>query len=173
MRVRGRFLRGERGQALVEFTLALPLLLLILFTIIDLATALNYWNDETNLANVAARFASVAGASTNPGTTGSTIPLCGSTAAASQTVSTYVNCVAAGDSGNLTGSNGVKACITDQTTSGAYNQGDAIQVQVSYTYTPIGFIHGLSIPISSSATMYLEDDASGQSWITGANSTGC
>src|SRR5438093_5271829 len=54
----------ERGVALVEFALVLPLVLLLLFGMIDVGKALNYWNDETHLANEAARYAVV---NRNPG----------------------------------------------------------------------------------------------------------
>jgi Flp pilus assembly protein TadG len=49
----------ERGVALVEFALVLPLVLLLLFAMIDFGKAFNYWNDETHLANEAARYAVV------------------------------------------------------------------------------------------------------------------
>src|SRR3954466_13202404 len=49
----------ERGAALVEFVLVLPLVLLLLFGMVDFGKAFNYWNDETHLANEAARYAVV------------------------------------------------------------------------------------------------------------------
>ena len=49
-------LGDERGVALVEFALVLPLLLVLLLGMIDVGKAVNYWNDETHLANEAARF---------------------------------------------------------------------------------------------------------------------
>ncbi len=49
----------ERGVALIEFALVLPLLLLLLLGMIDAGKAFNYWNDETHLANEAARYAVV------------------------------------------------------------------------------------------------------------------
>src|SRR4051794_17946290 len=49
----------EAGQALVEFALVLPLLLLLLFGMLDLGKAYNYWNDSTHLTSEAARFATV------------------------------------------------------------------------------------------------------------------
>jgi hypothetical protein len=55
---RGRF-ASERGVALIEFALVLPFLLLVVFGMVDLGKAVNYWNDETHLANQAARYASV------------------------------------------------------------------------------------------------------------------
>src|SRR5215218_1730949 len=52
-------LRGERGQTFLEFALVLPLLLVLIFGVIDLGKALGYKNDETNIANQAARLAVV------------------------------------------------------------------------------------------------------------------
>jgi len=54
-----RRLGNEAGQSLVEFALILPLLLIIVLGIIDLGKAFGYKNDETNLANQAARAAAV------------------------------------------------------------------------------------------------------------------
>jgi Flp pilus assembly protein TadG len=49
----------ESGVALVEFALVLPLVLVLLLGMIDVGKAVNYWNDETHLANEAARYAAV------------------------------------------------------------------------------------------------------------------
>jgi Flp pilus assembly protein TadG len=57
-------LRDESGVALVEFALVLPLLLLLLFGMLDFGKAFNYWIDETHLANETARWAVV---NNNPG----------------------------------------------------------------------------------------------------------
>jgi Flp pilus assembly protein TadG len=54
----------ERGAALVEFALVLPVLLLVLFGIIQFGLALNSANDQTHLANEVARYATV---NENPG----------------------------------------------------------------------------------------------------------
>jgi TadE-like protein len=50
---------GEDGQALVEFVLVLPILLLILFGITQFGLALNGANNETQVANEVARYATV------------------------------------------------------------------------------------------------------------------
>jgi Flp pilus assembly protein TadG len=55
---------ADDGQALVEFALILPLLLLILFGIAQFGLAYNVTNDDTHLANEVARFAAV---NENPG----------------------------------------------------------------------------------------------------------
>src|SRR5438445_10347825 len=57
-------LKSQRGTALVEFALVLPILLLILFGLLDFGKAFNYWNDETHLAAEGARWAVV---NSNPG----------------------------------------------------------------------------------------------------------
>src|SRR3954471_7908046 len=58
-RLRRLPLRDERGVALVEFALVLPLVLVLILGMVDLGKAVNYWNDETHLANEAVRYAAV------------------------------------------------------------------------------------------------------------------
>jgi Flp pilus assembly protein TadG len=62
----------EGGQALVEFALVLPLILLIFLGILDFGRAMNYYNDLTQLAAEGARSASV---NHNPDGTVPTSPL--------------------------------------------------------------------------------------------------
>jgi Flp pilus assembly protein TadG len=59
-----RRLRAEDGTAVTEMALVLPLLLLLLLGMIDFGKAINYWIDETHLANEGARMAMV---NNNPG----------------------------------------------------------------------------------------------------------
>jgi hypothetical protein len=54
----------EDGQALVELAIVLPILLALVFGIVQFALALNSANDETHLANEVARYATV---NENPG----------------------------------------------------------------------------------------------------------
>src|SRR5262249_48954447 len=55
-----RCLRGaalhEKGQALVEFAIVVPLILLLVLGIVDFGLAYNYKNDQTSLANQALRY---------------------------------------------------------------------------------------------------------------------
>ena len=60
--------RDQDGAALVEFTLVLPLLLLLMIGMLEFGRVFNYWIDETHLANAAARWAAV---DRNPGPGGS------------------------------------------------------------------------------------------------------
>ena len=63
MRVRNVF-KQQSGTAMVEMALVLPILLLLVIGLVDLARAMNYWNDTNQLAGEAARHAAV---NRNPG----------------------------------------------------------------------------------------------------------
>jgi hypothetical protein len=52
-------LRDERGQALTEFILALPILAVLLFGMVQFGSVLNEWVEVSNAARVGARTASV------------------------------------------------------------------------------------------------------------------
>jgi Flp pilus assembly protein TadG len=64
LRALARRCGDERGAALAEFALVLPVLLLVLLGMIDFGKAINYWIDQTHLANEGARLAVV---NNNPG----------------------------------------------------------------------------------------------------------
>jgi hypothetical protein len=51
--------RRDAGVALVEFALILPVVVLLLFGLLDFGRALSYWLDQKHLAHEAARFAAV------------------------------------------------------------------------------------------------------------------
>ena len=53
--IRARRKNGEKGQALVEFTLLLPIFLLLLFAIIDFGMGFYSWITVTNSAREGAR----------------------------------------------------------------------------------------------------------------------
>jgi Flp pilus assembly protein TadG len=137
----------EGGQALVEFALVLPLLLLILFGVLDFSKAFNYWIDETHLANEAARWAAV---NNNPG------------AGAGQTLQTYT--LSQADTNELrnggTSTVPTKAQLCVSFPNGTSNVGDPVQVNVSVTYNWLPFVGnriGLTnVNLSSTSTMRLE-----------------
>ena len=52
-------LRDERGQAIVEFALVVPILLAVVVAIVSFGRAMNYDEQATHLANEAVRFAAV------------------------------------------------------------------------------------------------------------------
>lgn len=132
-------LRNDDGQALVEFALVLPLVLVLLFGIIDFGRAYNYWVDETHLANQAARFASV---NHRPDS--------------AQTITQYVK--GQGTTTELrngTGqvSPGLKLCIA---TSGVVGDPVTVNATATYHWLSILGLNTLSTPITGSATMRVE-----------------
>jgi len=139
--------RSESGVALVEFALVLPLLLLLLFAILDFGKAFNYWIDETHLANEAARWAEV---NNNPGS------------GAGKTLQQYT--LAQADTSELrnggTSSVPTAAAVTVCFPNGTSNVGDPVQVKVSTSYNWLPFIGnriGLTkVTLTGSATMRLE-----------------
>lgn len=58
-RIAGRLRKTEAGQALVEFTLILPIFLLLLFAIVDFGRGFYTWVLVTNAAREGARVAAV------------------------------------------------------------------------------------------------------------------
>jgi Flp pilus assembly protein TadG len=57
-------LRSQRGTAMVEMALVMPILLFLALGIVDFGRAMNYWNNVNQIASDAARFAAV---NRNPG----------------------------------------------------------------------------------------------------------
>jgi Flp pilus assembly protein TadG len=174
-RVRKRLsLHKEDGQALVELALAIPLLLFIVFAIIDFGLAINQYNDATNLANLGARAAAVASST-------STNPTCVNGTTTSSDLGTYLRCIGAQDNGSLAN---VTVCARD-TSGSSWNTGDTIKVQVSSTFNWMGVLSGgigrvgglgnLPSTISASADMRMEASNSGEpAWISGdTTTTGC
>jgi Flp pilus assembly protein TadG len=139
--------RGENGQALVELAFVIPLVLLFLFGIIDFGLALNEQNQDTNVANIAARQAAL-GTVTSAQCAGS----------AYTTLGTWAICEA-----KATGTPVTSVCVADTsgaTMSSTYAGGDPIEVEVSSTFGWLKLITGqvgnLSSNIGGNATMRLE-----------------
>jgi hypothetical protein len=156
-------LADQRGVALVEFALVLPLILLLLFGMIDFGKAFNYWNDETHLANEAARFAVVNNSPTkNPDgtpTAGSLIPAIRDQADSSELKN--------GGTGSVS-SPGIKICIYfPNAPSGsappptAYAVGQPLKVVVTAEYNWLGYLIGQTsmqphTGLTGTATMRIE-----------------
>ena len=126
----------ESGAVLVEFGLILPLLVLIMMVILEFGKVLNYWDDETHLANQAARLAAV---DQNPG---------------SGSLCAFIK-----------GQGGFPSELKDKATvSVSYPDGTAVggravaTVSMPYSWLPIIRDHGgvASSTITGSATMRLE-----------------
>jgi Flp pilus assembly protein TadG len=159
-----KLLRNEKGTALVEFAMILPILALLLFGLIDFGKAFNYWNDETHLAAEGARWAVV---NSNPG---------------SGTLQQYIQQQA--DTSELRSL--ATVCVsfpTNPDTGTSQQVGDPVSVTVKANYPWIPFLRSrihilggtsvqLTLPgsISGTATMRLE--APPTSYSAGSGGTG-
>ncbi len=141
----------DSGSAMIEFALVLPLLLLLIMGIVDFGRALNYWIDETHLANEAARFAAVG---RNPGNDSGGLTLQQWTR--SQAVTTELR-----DGGGLK-AGGMKVCLSFPN---GPQVGEPVEVEVSTTFNWLPFLAdppaflgtGLTdVDLSASSTMRLE-----------------
>jgi len=137
-------LRDERGVALVEFALVAPVLMVLLFGMVDFGKAINYWNDSTHLANEGARWGVV---NWNPST--------GQPWANKAQLQSYV--AGQADTPDLQGklgSTGVAVAFPD----GVCTVGHPIKVTVNFPYNWLGVLKLLpgTATVSSSSTMRLE-----------------
>jgi hypothetical protein len=142
----------EKGQALVEFAIVVPLLMLLVLGIVDFGLAYNYKNDQTSLANQAVRYGVVNQcAPCQPG----------------QTIEDYVKTTA--DSGNLengspSGSFGIQqpgVTITFCLPNGSNGQeGEPLEAKATSTYNWLPFLNLGSVTIESSAIGRIEPGAS-------------
>ena len=159
-------LRGERGQALVEFALIAPLFLMLVIGVIQFAVALNFWFDLQRLANQGARSAAVN---------------CGPVAANQCGNTTLVKYLSARTPSNPDGqvvsagnTPSVEICYippsdpvpTDPpyTTAGA---GDSVRVTLKDRYRLQWIVNLASINLTARATMRLEQTPNGDTPSTG------
>ena len=108
---------GQRGQALVEFALVLPLLLIVLFLVVDFGVGLTRWIAITNAAREGARLGAV-GAQEG--------------AIRQKTIDTSDGILSAAD---------IEVGFSDADGSGDIGSGDSVVVDVDYDYnliTPLG-----------------------------------
>ena len=140
---RGR-LTDDSGAALVEFALIAPLLLLLLFGMIDFGKAFNYWIDETHLANEGARWAVV---NKNPGT-----------GTLQQYIQQQADTPELRSGGSSSVPNAMQVCITFP--NGSAKVGDPVHVTTRVTYRWLAFIAGeigaTETTVTGSSTMRLE-----------------
>jgi TadE-like protein len=167
---RGR-LADDRGVALVEFALVLPMLLLILFAMVDMGKAISYWNDQTHLANEAARYAAV----NHSPVSGQSIE----TVIKNQAVTSELKSGSGGSEGvaggGLSDPNAVSICFVDTLSPGVPDTraGHPIKAIVKSTYNWLGFLFGSGIhsDMTGASTMRLErdyDNSSPAAWPTNA-----
>jgi Flp pilus assembly protein TadG len=145
--LRQRRSRRSRGQALAEFALALPILLLLFFAILDLGRAVYAVHTISNAARTGARVAIV---DQSLSTDCALIPLPARCAAANQAVGLGIT---AGEvQVTLSGTDGSGSCVPKKV-------GCGVTVTVNYLFTAatpiIGSIVG-TIDLSSSSVLPLE-----------------
>ena len=153
--LKGR-LRNDRGAALVEFALVLPLLMVLLLGLVDFGKAFTMWIDETHIANTAARYAAVNSWTDSSGTKRSVD---------SDVVTFQDTMEDDGDTQQLRDSfdepgHGVRVCLP----SGSNGvKGDPIQVDVTASYTFLAYISGFvrgdfsTKTLSAHSTMRIEN----------------
>jgi Flp pilus assembly protein TadG len=135
----------EAGVALVEFALVLPVLLVLLFGMLDFGKAFNYWIDATHLANEGARWAVV---NKNPGT-----------GSLQQYIRSQANTPEFRDGGSSSVPTAVQVCVSFP--NGTQNVGDPVHVEVKADYNWLPFLgNQLGPPFTTtlrgSSTMRLE-----------------
>lgn len=143
---RRRRIGDERGVALVEFALVLPMLLLVMVGIFEFGKMFNYWIDTTHLANESARWAVVDRApnGTTPG-----IALhayaCGkaSTAELKNGLKVSVDFDVDPNDGNETYL--PNPLSTAPQTPPTLDTGDAVRVRVERSYKVAGFLSNIPI----------------------------
>jgi Flp pilus assembly protein TadG len=143
----------DDGQALVELAFVLPIVLLLLFGIIDFGLALNTQNQDTNIANVAVREAAVIGTANSA--------MCGTMSETN--LNAWAQCESA-----LMGGPAVSVCVADiagGSPVGTYAPGDPVKVEVTSSFAWLKLITGkvgnLSSTIGANATMRVEGTLNG------------
>ena len=138
-RGRGR-LRGEGGQAAVEFALVVPLLCLIIIAILHFGKVMNYWLDLNHVASEGARKAAV------------------NTYASDAEYETYIRGrletgeLRTGGTTSIPTASTIAVCLPEGS-----EIGDPVTVQVAVGYS-LPFI-GTAVTLRGTATMRLEQQA--------------
>ena len=137
----------ETGQALVEFALVLPVLLIVLLGMLDFGKAFNYWMDTTQIAAEGARYAAV-----------NRKPAPGDAATLQQQLLSQADTTELRDGGSASLPTAAEVCISFP--NGTSNPGDPVQVSMTFTYQWLAFLGsnaGLTTKtVSAKSTMRLE-----------------
>jgi TadE-like protein len=138
-RIYRAFSNSEDGQALVELALVLPVLLLVLFAIVEMGHAVNTWNNSTDIANIVAR-AEAVGHKPSSG-------------ACSGNVSEFVKCEAKAD--GIPESEKVTVCVGAPASA---KVGSPVEVKVysEYKWLPYLAALGPASAITGRATLRIE-----------------
>ena len=128
---------AERGQAVIEFALVLPILAALVIVLLQFGRVIYMWISLTHLANEGARYATVngfPGGASSPGNF-----LCPKLA---------------------TDSASTAKTVIVTFTDGTPTAGDGVSVKVSEKYKLIPYWHGATLPLSVTASMRLEQTPS-------------
>ena len=129
-------LRGERGQTLIEFALALWLFLMTIFGIVELGLGVWQYNMVSNLAQDGARWASVRGSTAG-------------TVATNASVQTYVQ-------GRVPGMSPTVTTTWPDGGSQSNAPGNRVQVVVQKSFTPLtALIPNATLTLQSTAQMII------------------
>ena len=142
---------------MVEFALVAPLLFVLLFGMLDLGKAFNYWNVEQQMASEGARMAAVNATGTCPG------------ASTATTLPNYIKCQAVTNElrngGSVWLANPVTVCIDSPLATPRFNTGDPVRVTVTINFRWLPALNPLLKQLSGSSS---NSTLSGTTSITGA-----
>ncbi len=143
---RWRRMRDERGQAMAELALVMPVLLLVVIGILEFGRVFNYWIDTTHLANETARWAAV---DRVPGTGSPATRARDYVCSQAQTIEERSGMqVRLQYDSNLDG--------TWETSGGTLEQGDPVRVQVRRAFNVLPFLGVGTITFQGSSAMRVE-----------------
>jgi len=165
-----RIATDEDGQAIVELALVLPILLVIVLAIFDFGRAVNYWNSETSLANVGARYAAV----------GAALPTSGACSGSTSSLTSYIQCQAgqyglkdatAGSPGLQPPTSGSTVNVCVSVPNNKVGQPVTVEVSGGYDWLPVPhlFAHLNQVNLTGTATMRIENTLP-PAWITTTSS---
>jgi Flp pilus assembly protein TadG len=155
----------ERGQAMVEFAIIVPILLLIVVGILYFGRFLTYMSDTTHLANIAVRFAAV---NSDPSCAAPTTP----NNCTAVNLANYVKSTAVNDefrTGSSDVPTPVKICVQPDPNYPNPTQGQPIKAVVTATFKVVPFLN-ITIPVSETATMMLEQTPDSSVYINDCSS---
>jgi Flp pilus assembly protein TadG len=139
---------SEDGAALIEFTLVVPLFVLLVFAMLEFGKAFNYWIDETHLANEGARWAVV---DKNPGSGSGSLQ---------EYIKEQASTGELRNGGTTSVPDPAQVCISFP--DGTSNVGDPVEVTVRATYNWLAVL-GLGVTsteLTGRSTMRLEAEPS-------------
>jgi hypothetical protein len=134
---------NDSGQALAEFALVLPILLVLLLAMLDFGKAFNYWIDATHISAEGARFAVV-----------DRKPDPASGLSLQEQLRDQGNTPELRTGGTSSIASASQVCV--EFPNGTSLPGDPVRVRMSFTYHWLPLLSLAETTIDSSATMRLE-----------------